>query len=62
MGTFLCPRGFVYLRDGVYAHDWAVAMVNAVLGMINATRLGTPSGCENLYEAKTCPLYLTDSE
>jgi len=28
-------------------------------GMINAARVGTPSGCENLYEAKTCPPYLT---
>jgi hypothetical protein len=27
--------------------------------MINAARVGTPSGCENLYEAKTCQPYLT---
>ncbi|MDP1855011.1 MAG: transposase, partial [Candidatus Nitrotoga sp.] len=26
---------------------------------INAARVGTPSGCENLYEAKTCPPNLT---
>ncbi|RFC41036.1 MAG: hypothetical protein DID89_2727546297 [Candidatus Nitrotoga sp. CP45] len=28
-------------------------------GMISADRVGTPSGCENLYEAKTCPPNLT---
>ncbi|MFZ1548126.1 MAG: hypothetical protein WAT12_13675 [Candidatus Nitrotoga sp.] len=26
-------------------------------GMIDAARVGTPSGCENLYEAKSCPPY-----
>ena len=49
-----------YVRDGIYAHDWAVATESRAWGMINAARVGTPSGCENLYEAKTCLPYLAN--